>query len=615
MDTKTLPKQAQCVLSEPLLQYICFLLLREIEPNRDHFLVEPMQRFFARFRWAYETQTPNDRLRSALQADTKRTGWTDLPGYSELTELLGEEPGDVCWEVTNEILDAPFQLQVLLKDTTALFKLARTLGYLATVPGHCDGFSDAEIEDAFRTVNQIGGRVEPSAVPSLLEQLGFLSAPRDGVRDVTERFSDNRLLFAAFAACRAYSYWTIVEKKEPYDVIREHFPEKLARDRLSLLCKPETTERLLLPLLLIAEHRPTELMSEDRKILFDYMVQTLQWEPREFALRIADALFAEELTAYEADWFMETASDECPEALTERIDRSFRSSVNDPKCYYPYALQIICGDEPAFAISLAQDLARCEERYSKVLGYAILGTLAKATLEQWGLPDIAHDTVTDERIVNELLQLAASPKPGQGFYQKMLSNLVCAGYIPSTATCPQNPAYPKQYRDLWLAEGMRSAVGFYPREFECLSNYSPFAIRYDGELYQTAETAYQARKFYYTNPEIEEQIRLAPSPWEAKRIAEENRAFCRPDWEELKLLIMEDILRVKLFQHPFVREKLLATGDMPIVDDSPSDPFWGVGFDRRGRNELGKLWMKLRSMLQNQDSTFWENSKPNQAEP
>ena len=34
-----------------------------------------------------------------------------------------------------------------------------------------------------------------------------------------------------------------------------------------------------------------------------------------------------------------------------------------------------------------------------------------------------------------------------------------------------------------------------------------------------------------------------------------------------------------------------------IVEDSPKDSFWGWGPNRDGKNQLGKLWMKLREEL------------------
>ena len=60
---------------------------------------------------------------------------------------------------------------------------------------------------------------------------------------------------------------------------------------------------------------------------------------------------------------------------------------------------------------------------------------------------------------------------------------------------------------------------------------------------------------------------------------------------------MEDILRHKLEQNLYVKEKLLDTGDLEIIEDSPKDAFWGWGSDRNGENQLGRIWMKLRDEL------------------
>lgn len=65
------------------------------------------------------------------------------------------------------------------------------------------------------------------------------------------------------------------------------------------------------------------------------------------------------------------------------------------------------------------------------------------------------------------------------------------------------------------------------------------------------------------------------------------------------MAIMEEIVRCKLAQHDLVRETLIASGDRYIVEMNDDDSFWGWGSDHAGRNELGKIWMRLRDELQN----------------
>ena len=155
----------------------------------------------------------------------------------------------------------------------------------------------------------------------------------------------------------------------------------------------------------------------------------------------------------------------------------------------------------------------------------------------------------------------------------------------------------EQYRDPWLAEGVNDYIGFYNREFFCLDNFSSFAIMYNGESYPTIEHAYQAGKFAKHHPKIAAQIRVAISAYESKKIAERNANKKDPEFDNFKVALMEELLRLKLAQHPYVKTKLLETGDYPICEDSPKDTFWGIGADKKGRNELGKLWMKLREEL------------------
>ena len=60
---------------------------------------------------------------------------------------------------------------------------------------------------------------------------------------------------------------------------------------------------------------------------------------------------------------------------------------------------------------------------------------------------------------------------------------------------------------------------------------------------------------------------------------------------------MRQILEAKVSQHEYVRRKLLETGDRYLVENSWRDDFWGWGLKGDGRNELGKLWMKIREEI------------------
>ena len=157
----------------------------------------------------------------------------------------------------------------------------------------------------------------------------------------------------------------------------------------------------------------------------------------------------------------------------------------------------------------------------------------------------------------------------------------------------------EQYRDRWLMEKMDEVIGFYPREFYPFDNFSSFKVEWNGYLFSSVEEAYQAASFMGSDEELVEKIKKSHSVDEAQRIAYANRDKRREDWDDVKVSIMEELLRLKIEQNPYVKKKLLQTEDYMIVEDSPKDDFWGWGPNRNGQNNLGKLWMKLREKLKN----------------
>lgn len=140
-------------------------------------------------------------------------------------------------------------------------------------------------------------------------------------------------------------------------------------------------------------------------------------------------------------------------------------------------------------------------------------------------------------------------------------------------------------------------AGFFLDGWYVFDNYAPLQVEWRGKLYPTSEHAYQAAHFIDNYPELAEKIRLCRSPGEASDMANENSEFDDPDWREKRLNIMEEILRCKLRQHELVSETLRKSGNKTIVEMNDDDDFWGWGRGRNGRNELGKIWMKLREEL------------------
>jgi N-glycosidase YbiA len=153
-----------------------------------------------------------------------------------------------------------------------------------------------------------------------------------------------------------------------------------------------------------------------------------------------------------------------------------------------------------------------------------------------------------------------------------------------------------QFRDPDL-DTSGTIVGFYPREFYPLDNFSSFAVDWRGRRWPTAAHAYQAAHFFDTAPELVEMIFAARSAHDASKIAAANAGKVPKNWREINVGIRYEICCCKLEQNPYVQKKLLQTEDLQIVEDSTKDAFWGWGPNKNGQNQLGKIWMRLRERL------------------
>jgi ribA/ribD-fused uncharacterized protein len=71
----------------------------------------------------------------------------------------------------------------------------------------------------------------------------------------------------------------------------------------------------------------------------------------------------------------------------------------------------------------------------------------------------------------------------------------------------------------------------------------------------------------------------------------------RKDWEKVKEDIMRRGVLRKFETHGDIREILLSTEDEEIVENSPSDYYWGCGKDGSGKNRLGVILMEVREEL------------------
>ncbi len=146
------------------------------------------------------------------------------------------------------------------------------------------------------------------------------------------------------------------------------------------------------------------------------------------------------------------------------------------------------------------------------------------------------------------------------------------------------------------------AILFYSKTgpYSCLSNFSRHGFELDGKYWLTVEHYFQAQKFAGTAHEL--LIQRAPTPRDAKDLGRSRNVPLRPDWEKVKDAVMRRAVLKKFQTHADIREVLLGTGIEELVENSPSDYYWGCGADGSGRNMLGQVLMEVRNTLRDQAS-------------
>jgi ribA/ribD-fused uncharacterized protein len=125
-------------------------------------------------------------------------------------------------------------------------------------------------------------------------------------------------------------------------------------------------------------------------------------------------------------------------------------------------------------------------------------------------------------------------------------------------------------------------------KFRFLSNFYPCIVMLDGVAYASVEHAYQAAKTFDLRERWE--IRQMPTAGKAKRRG--SKVTLRPDWDEVKVSIMRDLVRQK-FSRPELRDQLRAVKGPIVEGNNWGDTFWGV-CNGVGTNWLGRILEEVR---------------------
>ena len=139
---------------------------------------------------------------------------------------------------------------------------------------------------------------------------------------------------------------------------------------------------------------------------------------------------------------------------------------------------------------------------------------------------------------------------------------------------------------------MSKDIRWFKGEYDFLSNFYQAPVTYDGITYDSSECAFQAQKT------LDNEVRKTfqhMTPAASKKAG--RRVQLRDKWDDIKGVIMLDIVRQKFLQHPDLAEKLLATGDGYLEEGNNwGDRYFGV-VNGVGENVLGCSLMIVREEL------------------
>lgn len=148
---------------------------------------------------------------------------------------------------------------------------------------------------------------------------------------------------------------------------------------------------------------------------------------------------------------------------------------------------------------------------------------------------------------------------------------------------------------------MNTIASFHDAPYQVFSNFHPCTVTYEGIIFPSVETAFQAAKTL----DMAERRKIAHMyPGAAKKYG--RTLTIRTDWEQVKQSVMLYLLRQKFAPGTENARLLLNTGDAVIEEGNWwHDNYWGICRCNRcagkiHENHLGRMLMQLRQELREQ---------------
>lgn len=129
---------------------------------------------------------------------------------------------------------------------------------------------------------------------------------------------------------------------------------------------------------------------------------------------------------------------------------------------------------------------------------------------------------------------------------------------------------------------------YFRGEYAFLSNMFSAPMHVNGLTFTCAEACFQS--FKCLDKEARKQFQGLAGP-EAKRLG--RKVALRPDWNDIKVDVMREVIRVKFKQNPELMAKLKDIQGEIVEDNTWSDLYWGK-CNGIGYNKLGIILMELR---------------------
>lgn len=135
------------------------------------------------------------------------------------------------------------------------------------------------------------------------------------------------------------------------------------------------------------------------------------------------------------------------------------------------------------------------------------------------------------------------------------------------------------------------------------SNWHLCSFTVDGITFNCGEQYMMFKKAVIMNDlETAELIMKEKNPRKQKKLGRQVKNYNESLWDNVRYNIVKEGLRQKFIQNPRLKEYLMSFRDHEIVEASPYDSIWGIGFseedalgnvDKWGKNLLGNILKDL----------------------